>query len=233
MLPGMMCDARLFAPQIAALESRYDIVVPPLCTPNSIDGLARRILEELTAPRFNLLGLSMGGIVAIAIAGLAPARVARLALLDTNHYADATERHHIRNRQIADVREGRLRSVIAEEMKPNYLAATNRGDKALLDTLIAMAMDLGSACFINQSVALRDRRDQSEVLPRYRGPVLLLCGSEDVLCPPSRHREMAELCSKVRLVIVPDAGHITTLERPDETIHVIRRWLETPESIER
>jgi pimeloyl-ACP methyl ester carboxylesterase len=170
MLPGMMCDARLFAPQIVALDSRYDIVVPALCSPNSIEGLARRILEDVTAPRFNLLGLSMGGIVAMVMAGLAPARVARLALLDSNHRADAPERRHIRNRQIAAVREGRLRGVIAEEMKPNYLAVASRGDKALLDTMLAMAVDLGPACFINQSEALRDRRDQSEVLSRYAGP---------------------------------------------------------------
>jgi pimeloyl-ACP methyl ester carboxylesterase len=233
MLPGMMCDARLFAPQIAAFASRYKILVPSLCSPNSIEGLARRILEEVTAPRFNLLGLSMGGIVAITTAGLAPARVARLALLDTNHRADAAERYPIRNRQIGAVREGKLHKVIAEEMKPNYLAAANRSDKALLGTLIAMAMDLGPACFISQSVALRDRGDQSEILARYGGPVLLLCGSEDALCPPSRHREMAELCAEVRLVVIANAGHITTLERPDETNREIGHWLDTPESFDR
>jgi pimeloyl-ACP methyl ester carboxylesterase len=233
MLPGMMCDARLFAPQIVALDSRYDIVVPALCSPNSIEGLARRILEDVTAPRFNLLGLSMGGIVAMVMAGLAPARVARLALLDSNHRADAPERRHIRNRQIAAVREGRLRGVIAKEMKPNYLAVASRGDKALLDTMLAMAVDLGPACFINQSEALRDRRDQSEVLSRYAGPVLLLCGSEDALCPPSRHREIAELCAEARLVIIPGAGHIVTLEQPDETIREIDHWLDTPEPFDR
>jgi pimeloyl-ACP methyl ester carboxylesterase len=126
MLPGMMCDARLFAPQIEAFKDRYDIVVPSLCGLSSIAGLARRVLSEIAVPRFNLMGLSMGGIVAMQIKGLAPERVSRLALLDTNHLADAPDRFAIRNRQIADVRAGHLRRVIVVEMKPNYLAKANR-----------------------------------------------------------------------------------------------------------
>ena len=207
MLPGMMCDARLFTPQIKALQRNYDILVPKLCAPASIQGLAQQVLDEIAVPQFNLLGLSMGGIVAMAMVGIAPRRVTRLALLDTNHLADAPERHPIRNQQIEAVRNGHLRSVIVKEMKPNYLAAKNRDNADLLALLVDMAMDLGADCFISQSIALRDRKNQSAALAQYPGPIMLLCGKEDELCPVSRHQEMLCHCSRGHLQMLAGAGH--------------------------
>jgi pimeloyl-ACP methyl ester carboxylesterase len=228
MLPGMMCDARLFAPQISALEKDYRILVPQLDRPNSIEGMARRILNEIEAPTFNLIGLSMGGIVAMRIVGLSPQRVSRLALLDTNHKADAPERFLIRNRQIDDVKAGRLRQVITTEMKPIYLAKANRKNRALLDLLINMALDLGDEIFITQSIALRDRANQTEALRSYHGPTLLLCGEEDVLCPPLYHTQMAKEIFRSVFVQIKNAGHISTLEQPAAINDALQMWLELP-----
>jgi pimeloyl-ACP methyl ester carboxylesterase len=107
----------------------------------------------------HLLGLSMGGLAALAMVGLAPERVSRLALLDSTFKADAPERFALCNRQIEDVKQGGLRAVITDEMKPNDLALCNRGNKTLLDLLITMAMKPGEVAFISQSLALRDRPD--------------------------------------------------------------------------
>ena len=167
----------------------------------------------------------MGGIVAMAMARLAPERVKRLALLDTNHLADPPERRALRDDQVRRVGEGRLREVIIDEMKPNYLAAANRGDQALLDLLVEMALDVGAEAFVGQSVALRERPDQSAALRGYGGPALVLCGAEDTLCPPERHREMAALLPDAELVLVPDAGHITTLENAHAVNAALSTWL--------
>ena len=225
MLPGMMCDERLFAPQISAFENKYDIIVPRLDKPASIEGMAQRILREVKAPTFNLMGLSMGGIVAMSMIGISSHRVSRLALLDTNHQADAPSRFAIRNRQIEDVRAGKLHQVIATEMKPIYLAEGNRKNQALLDLLNTMALDLGDETFIAQSVALLDRADHTDILRAYRGSTLLLCGQEDTLCPPSNHAQMASLLSRGVLRIIADAGHIATLERPASVTAAIKEWL--------
>lgn len=225
MLPGMMCDERLFAPQISALEKDYHIIVPQLDRPNSIEGMARRVLDEIEAPRFNLMGLSMGGIVAMSMVGLSPKRVSRLALLDTNHKADAAERCALRNRQVNEVKAGRLRQVITTEMKPIYLAKANRKNQALLDLLISMALDLGDDVFIAQSIALRDRADHTEALRNYHGPALLLCGQEDALCPHHVHVEMAKEFSQSVVCQIKYAGHITTLEQPDAVTQALQIWL--------
>lgn len=89
------------------------------------------------------VGSLYGGIVAMSMVGLAPQRVRRLALLDTNHKADFPERITIRNRQISGLQAGKLRNVITTEMKPNYLAKSHRKNQALLNLLIDMAMGLG------------------------------------------------------------------------------------------
>ena len=225
MLPGMMCDARLFAPQMEALNEQYDIIVPELTSP-SIEELAHSVLSCVEAGSFNLLGLSMGGIVAMQIVGKAPERIRRLALLDTNHLADAASNFELRNRQIEDVKNGKLRDVIIAEMKPVYLAEQNRSNQQLLGTLIDMAMDVGADSFIAQSIALRDRSDQSETLKNYAGPSLVLCGQEDNLCPLERHEKIADLLPNSSLCVVEGAGHIATLEAPALVNSALLAWLQ-------
>lgn len=233
MLPGMMCDRRLFEPQISALEKYCNIVVPVLDKPASIEGMAKRILVEIDVPIFNLLGLSMGGIVAMHMVGLAPHRVRRLALLDTNHQAGSSERLAIRNRQIDDVKEGRLRQIIINEMKSNYLAEANRKNATLLELLMNMALDLGEEMFINQSLALRDRADQAQALGNYHGPTLILCGDEDKLCLPSLHAEMAGLIANSTYHKIKNSGHISTLEQPNAVITELKEWLNLSEPTSR
>ncbi|MEP3278251.1 MAG: alpha/beta fold hydrolase [Stappiaceae bacterium] len=224
LLPGMMCTWQLFEPQIKAFENEYNVVVPELSAPSIVE-MAQAVLQTVETPQFNLAGLSMGGIVAMQVCDLAPERVSRLALLDTNHHADLRERFAVRNRQIADVKSGQLRAVIVEEMKPIYLAAENQRNQLLLDLLIQMAVDVGPATFINQSIALRDRLDQTSSIKSWKRPTLVLCGTEDRLCPPERHQEMAELIHGSILEILPGAGHITTLEQPQLTTDALRNWL--------
>ncbi|MEM5503010.1 alpha/beta fold hydrolase [Ahrensia kielensis] len=226
-LPGMMCDERLFAPQVEAFRGQYDIVIPKLCE-TSIEEMARNVLSSISTQKFNLVGLSMGGIVAMEIMRQASHRILRLALLDTNHLADASENYANRNRQIKDIQNGKLRDVIVTEMKPHYLAEKNMGNKALLSVLIEMAMDVGGEVFIAQSTALRDRRSQIETLKAVHQPTLILCGDEDALCPPERHQQMATLISNGQMLSIKNAGHISTLEAPEEVNQWLMKWVSVP-----
>jgi pimeloyl-ACP methyl ester carboxylesterase len=230
LLPGMMCDARLFEPQIEALSEVADIWVGDITRHRTMEALAVAVLQEAPFPRFALAGLSMGGIVAMSVVAQAPARVTRLALLDTNHLAETPERQALRQPQIDRAKAGQLRAVLVDEMKPNYLGPAHRTDQALLDRVLAMGMDLGPEVFERQSLALRDRPDSSETLAGYEEPTLLLCGEHDALCPPARHGAMAELLRNAHLVVLPGAGHLTTLEAPAEVAAAMSRWLALPAS---
>lgn len=224
LLPGLMCDARLFAPQAADLSRDRAVMVAPITAADRIEALARGVLEA--APeRFALAGLSMGGIVAMEVVRLAPERVERLALLDTNHQAESPKGVALRERQVEAVRAGRLREVLRDEMKPSYLAP-GPGREDVLRLVMEMAEGLGPDVFVRQSHALAARPDQSGTLPAIEAPTLVLCGRHDALCPLRRHEEMAEAIPLATLEVVEGAGHLPTLERPRETAARLRAFLD-------
>ncbi|WP_412554070.1 alpha/beta fold hydrolase [Shimia sp. MIT1388] len=225
LLPGMMCDARLFGPQINALSGLYPIMTAPLSGQKTIEKLATEVLQT-APPKFALAGLSMGGIVAMEMLRQARDRIVGLALMDTNPLAESEATKDRRALQIAATLAGDMRRVMREEMKPNYLAdGPNQGK--ILDLCMAMATDLGPDIFVRQSKALRDRKDQTETLRSYSGETLILCGREDSLCPVERHRLMQNLIPGSTLQIVENAGHLPTLEQPRITNAALTRWLES------
>ncbi|MCU4654666.1 alpha/beta hydrolase [Roseibacterium sp. SDUM158016] len=223
LLPGMMCDARLFGPQIVAFSGAREVTVGDITGASDIGGLAEDVLKN--APQhFALAGLSMGGIVAMEVIRRAPDRVARLALLDTNPRAELPAVRARRGPQIEAVRAGHLARIMRDELKPNYIADTP-DRAAILDLCMAMALDLGPEVFERQSIALRDRPDQQDTLRGVSVSALILCGREDRLCPVERHELMHALIPGSDLVIVEGAGHMPTLERPEETTAALARWL--------
>jgi pimeloyl-ACP methyl ester carboxylesterase len=223
LLPGMMCDARLWAPQIAGLSRDRAVHIAPITGGDTIEKIAAAVLSD-APPRFALAGLSMGGIVAMEVIRRAPERVTRLALLDTSPLSEPPAYAALRDPQIARARAGSLAEVMADEMKPAYLAP-GPGRAAVLKTVMDMALDLGPEVFARQSRALQRRPDQQKTLRAVRVPTLILCGRHDGLCPVRRHEFMAELMPGATLEIIEDAGHLPTLETPEATTAALRRWL--------
>ena len=222
LLPGMMCDARLFAPQIAAFSGTRAVQVAPMIG-DTIEAIAAGVIAN-APPRFALAGLSMGGIVAMDVLRQAPDMVSRLALLDTNPMGETPEVAAAREPQIALVKAGRLEDVMRDEMKPRYLAPGPRRIE-VLNIVMEMAGALGPEMFVSQSRALMRRRDAQDTLRRAACPTLVLCGSHDTVCPVSTHELMAGLIPGATLEIIEDAGHLPTLEKPEETTAALDRWL--------
>lgn len=223
LVPGMMCDMRMWGPLPGALAPRPIIHAVPVAGETMAE-IAASILAE-APPRFALAGLSMGGIVAMEMLHQAPERVERLALMDTNPLAERDEIRARRAPQIARALSGDLNGVMRDEMKPGYLA--DPADKAILELCMDMALSLGPEVFRRQSLALRDRVDRTGALIRFVGPALVLMGEHDRPCPRDRHDLMHRLIPQSRLVIVPGAGHLPPLEQPEPTIAALKDWLET------
>ena len=223
LLPGMMCDARLFLPQITAFSGSRTIHVAPIVEP-TVEHAAALVLKD-APPRFALCGLSMGGIVAMEMVRQAPDRVAGVALLDTNPLAETEEVRRRRDPQIEKVQNGHLTTVMRDEMKPNYLAdGPHRAN--ILELCMEMAIALGPDVFVNQSHALQSRADQTETLRNCQVPSLILCGEDDALCPVHRHKMMHDLIPDSTLEVIENAGHLPTLEQPEHTNAALGRWLE-------
>jgi pimeloyl-ACP methyl ester carboxylesterase len=223
MVPGMMCDERIFSPQIEALSQNLEVTIADISNFSSVRELASDVLKK--APKkFSLLGHSMGGIVAMEIYSQEPNRIEKLILMDTNPKAELDEVKLKREPQIREVNNGKLIEVMRDEMKPNYLAESEN-KTSVLSICMDMALNLGPDVFINQSRALQSRLDQQNTIQSIKIPVLIMCGSEDKLCPVERHEMMHNMISDSDLKIINNAGHMPTLEQPRETTEVIKEWL--------
>lgn len=224
LIPGMMCDARLFGPQIAAFSGQRAVHVAPISGHDTVAALADEVLRH-APPAFALAGLSMGGIVAMEVLRRAPERVRRVAFLDTNPKAESDGIKAMRAPQMARARAGELAAVMRDEMKPNYLSDGPRRDD-ILDLCMEMAQGLGAEVFVRQSEALMSRPDQQQSLRAASVPGLALCGRDDLLCPVHRHELIADLMPDCTLEIIDGAGHLPTLEQPGPTNAALARWLE-------
>lgn len=224
LVPGMMCDARLYGPQIAAFSGQRPVHLAPICDHDTVAALADAILAT-APPRFALAGLSMGGIVAMELVRLAPDRVDRLALLDTNPFAETDGVKAKRGPQMQAVADGALAQVMREQMIPFY-AHTGTKTPDMDALALDMALALGPEVFLRQSRALMTRPDQIATLTAYPGKALVLTGDNDRLCPMDRHTAMAEALPNATLEVIADAGHLPTLEQPTQTNAALRRWLE-------
>ena len=232
LLPGMMCDERLWGPQIDGLRGQCrSITVGDISRSDSIESLARDVLEA-APPRFALAGLSMGGIVALEMwrqsssDGNSATRITRLALLNTNAHADLPERSRQRDELLARALAGGFEDMVKEELKPVYLAEKNKDNGFLLDTVFTMAMKQGTEVFQRQCRALQNRAGFEAVLPSISVPTLLLCGDEDRLCPVAVHRQMAEAIPGSQLHTIESCGHLSTMEAPEEVNLALSRWLQ-------
>ena len=230
LLPGNMCDARLWrGGDEAIIKMLIDQQLTPafdanLTQDDSIAAMAGRALSATTG-RLLLIGFSMGAIVAVEMAVQAPERIAGLVLAGYNATADLPERAAHRPIQQAEVRAGGLERVLVEELKPNYLAAQNRGDAALLHLLHVMGMSLGAEVFVRQSEALRLREDRRAAIAALNVPVLYMCGSEDALCPPEWHLNWSRTTPHALFLEIADAGHMLPLEAPHNCACTIKTWI--------
>jgi pimeloyl-ACP methyl ester carboxylesterase len=223
MIPGMMCDERIFAHQIKELGTDTEVYIADISKYSSIQELASDVLEN-SPPKFFLVGHSMGGIVAMEMCSQEPDRIEKLVIMDSNPKPELEETKLKREPQIRNVISGNLAQVMKEEMKPNYLADSYK-QKDILNTCMEMALTLGPEVFVRQSRALQGRDDQQSTLEDLDIPVLIMCGSEDKLCSIEKHELMHNIINDSKLEVVMGAGHMPTLEQPQKTTEVIKSWL--------
>ena len=223
LIPGLLCTPRLYAEQIPALWRFGAVTIANHTLDDSMGGIARRLLS-LAPPKFALIGLSMGGYVAFEIMRQAPDRVAKLVLLDTTARPDAPEQTEQRKRQVEMARDGRFDG-IAQLLFPRFVAAARRDDRALQNVVRAMAEDTGAEAFARQQTAIMNRADSRLGLEAIACPTLVVVGADDTLTPPDRAAEIVAGIPDARQVVVPDCGHLSTLEQPQAVTQALVTFL--------
>ncbi len=224
LLPGLLCDERLWRHQTDTLADIAVITVADLTGDDRLEDMARSVLE--TAPEtFALAGLSMGGLVAQAVMRQAPDRVTRLALLDTSARADTPEQSDRRRAFIDQARHGDFKGVTSR-LLPLLIHPDRLEDGDLTGTITTMAERVGREAFLRQQNAIMNRPDGRRDLSAIHCPTLVLCGRQDALTPLVGHEEMAEGIPNSKLVVIEDCGHAAPLERPRAVSALMRYWLQ-------
>jgi pimeloyl-ACP methyl ester carboxylesterase len=225
LVPGVNCSPRLYAEQIPALWRFGPVLVADHTRDDNLTAIAQRILAA-APPRFALAGLSMGGYIAFEIMRLAPQRVLKLALFDTGARPETPEQTAVRLPRIALAKEGRMAEVV-EWLFPAVVHRSRLGDTALKALVHTMGEETGPEAFLRQMQAVMARPDSRPGLSAIACPTLVLVGDGDELTPPALSREIAAGIAGARLVVIPDAGHLSTVERPDAVTKELLAWMES------
>ena len=226
LLPGMACDAELFAHQQPLLARTHRVHVSDAHSRfATLAQMASALLAEHRGAQV-LVGSSMGGMLALEILRQAPQRVRGMALLGSTARPDTPELIRLRTQACELFAAGRMDEVMRANTLFTFHPNSMR-NKALLESYLAMVGRAGAAQLIAQNRAVMARVDSRPLLKTATCPLLIACGEADGLTTPEQAREMAALAPHARLEIVPGAGHMLTLEQPERVSALLVHWLKT------
>jgi pimeloyl-ACP methyl ester carboxylesterase len=229
LLPGFLCDRTVWLDQIAAVSDAAECTCADYGMLDSIPAMAESVLRD--APdQFSVAGHSMGGRIAFEILRQAPQRVRRLAVFNSGSAArsagDAGQEEAQRRRQLLAIARSDGMRTMAATWVQGMVAPNRLQDHALIESIVQMFERKSPDAFEAQMNALLGRPDATPVLAQIRCPVLILTGREDAWSPPVTHQMMAGAILGSKLVIVPESGHMSTMEQPAAVARAMRDWLQ-------
>lgn len=229
-LPGLASDHRVWTAQRQAMQQARPAlplaVSDALTRADSIEAMASVLLADYPASDLVLCGASMGAMVAMEAARQAPQRVRGLALLGSSARPETAEIRAVREAAMVLFRDGRAREVLDANVPLAFHAAAATRPE-LVATYLEMVLQAGVPLLLRQNQAVIARPDARLHLPQLRCPALVLCGLSDQLTPPDCAREIAQLIPQADLQLLPECGHMLTMEQPDAVNQQLLRWLDT------
>jgi pimeloyl-ACP methyl ester carboxylesterase len=172
-----------------------------------------------------LVGLSMGGYIALAFYRNYPEAVRALVLADTRASAD-THEARLRRMKSADKAETAGSKAIADDMVPMLVGRTTLESRASIVERVRSMIEANSPQGIaGAQRAMAARRDSTYILAGVDFPVLIVVGSEDTLTPIAEAESFRNGIRGARLCIVDGAGHLSNIERPEEFNKIMTEFI--------
>ena len=222
MLPGMMCNHRLWDHMTGDLSQHAELHFGDLSVGATITEMAEYVLAS--APeKFVICGFSMGGFVAREIIRLVPDRVSALILINTSAKGTSVEDQNRRRDFISILKNKPFNGITASNLKQS-VHFTRATDENLLDHIQGMAMELGKDVFMRQLALVRT--DDHGILNTIHCPTLVLAAREDRLRTMAESQALADAIPQARLVVFNECGHMTPLEQPKALNNVLIDWLQ-------
>lgn len=233
MLPGTLCDGRVFGRQKRCLAKVYDVRLLDYQSLQSVKTKSARTrwVQRLLAglpERFSLAGFSLGGIWALEILRQAPERVDRLAMIASNAQGASPKGHRnsLINKQLFQKPGAGPLAVLARSL-PAYFhhVAACRRHQGLLH---AMALNTSRRSAHAQFSWAGGRPESLQMLAEFAGPVLIVSGAKDRLCPPRWQQAMVMANPTAQWIELERVGHFVPLEAPSALSDALHQWLQSP-----
>ena len=228
LVPGLMCDHTVWEPLLPFMGASQTCQMIDHQSANSLSRMAEQLLE-VSPPKFVMAGHSMGGRVALEVLRMAPERVAGVALMDTGYLAKlggaAGELEVSKRLVLLEIAQSKGIRAMAQEWVKGMVHPSRLADKALIETILKMFETKNSDIFARQLLALIFRKDATDVLKSINVPTLILCGRQDAWSPPSQHEEMLQYVPHAAMSVIEDAGHMSTMEKPQAVAEAMNQWL--------
>src|ERR1700720_4561144 len=238
LLHAFPLNARMWEPQLTLAGDGWRILAPhyrgmdggiqdpPATSIDDYAGDVVDLLDSLHVEDAVIGGLSLGGYVAFALLRHAPRYVRGIVLADTRSQADPPEAAEGRTRLLSAV-QANGPSAAADEMVPRLLGATTRAEHPdVVERVRTLILSNPAAAITGAITAIMTRLDSTPLLASIHCPTLILVGDEDSLTPPDMSREMQRGIAGSELVVVPKAGHLSSLEQPSAFNAALARFLE-------
>ena len=222
LIPGTLCDARIFQRQKRALRGVADVRIIDYRGLDRVDAWAPRLLHSLPA-HFSVAGFSLGGLLALELLRRAPQRIERIAMIASNAQAAGAPARR-KSAWLRKLWRDRGPGEVARHVKPAYFhhESRRRRHAALVHD---MALQTTRKAAFAEFAWAAARPDGCADLAAFRGRLLLVSGARDHLCPPSWQRAMVQAQPAATWLELSRVGHFLPLEAGARLNHALVAWM--------
>lgn len=234
MIPGTLCDQRLWERLLPHLPAGFDLQHIPLYKARSRAQM-QSLIAARSAPQAHLVAFSMGAYLALEHALAHPERVASLVLIASSARGLREEEKARRARTMAALEKHPFVGMPASQLR-SFVHPSHLDDPAIADVIHQMALDLGKDTMLAQFAASMDRADLMDRLPELTCPVLVVGSADDQKVPVEDLRTMAATIPHATLQLIEGSGHMIPLEAPgalaeaivafSRTVGAARTWID-------
>ncbi|WP_413560948.1 alpha/beta fold hydrolase [Bdellovibrio sp. HCB209] len=223
LLPGFLCDPRLWDDVLAHLK--YDGPVHQIDFKHckNLQDMVEQ-LEKISAPKFHLVGFSMGGYISEIFATQNPDRIATLTLVAANVGA-LSDKEKAGRVKLADMLSRVQYRGMSEKEAARFIHPDSVANAHVVNTIVEMSRAYTSEMYVNQMQATLERIDYSEALSQQGFPVMIVAGREDRVVTLASLQGMHAQIERSKFVILEKSGHYVPLEKSFELSEVIRNFI--------
>ncbi len=213
MVPGTMCDSRLWSRMAPHLGDQFELQHIAIERCFGKEAIKQKLASEITG-KTNLLGFSMGGYLSMEFALQYPGRINSLVIICASDAGLAGQELAMRNQYTNWLQEHEYKGISKQRLS-RFIHPDHFSDNSLVDTIQAMDRELGKPVLLNQLQETSAREPLAHKFANSQFNVLIVGAEKDSLVPQQDLMHMAELIPNSQLEIIGQSGHMLPLEQPE------------------